>query len=509
MRIAAERLSWSVRDKSIVHDVSLDIDSGESVGLIGPNGSGKSSLLRCLAGLRTPVSGTVRYDGEPIRDWDPRRIARLVAFVEQATDSNSDLRVAEVVGLGRTPFRDRWRGPNATDHAVVAAALAQSGLTELATRSWKSLSGGERQRAHIARALAQQPRCLLLDEPTNHLDVRHQLELMELLAATDQTVLVALHDLSLAARFCDRLALMHNGRLVAAGAPKDVLTPERLAEVFEVDAEVGLDSLGNLTVAYQGVAPQAPTRGGVFVDRTATGPALLAQLPPPLPPEQIIELNQPKADLHTTRHHEWNGWTFETPPGVFMPGWTSRMIHDRLLDGRIEVRGRRYAAMGVGVGVEAVAAGVRGAREIYAIDVHPGSVAATIRHYERLVGEHPETSLIPVVGDLFGGLPDGVRLDVITFNPPAVSQIVSDDPAVVRNVCVGASLLARFFAQINDRNLLAPDGEVFLIVSNTADLRAIIRDALGQGFIPEINYLHDWQDGVLTFLFRLTRGGQA
>ncbi len=245
------------------------------------------------------------------------------------------------------------------------------------------------------------------------------------------------------------------------------------------------------------------------MDTTASGPALLKQLPPPLPAERIIAVNQPKADLHTTRSHEWNGWTFEVPPGVFMPGWTSRMIHERLLDGRIDVRGRRYGAMGVGLGVEAVVAGIRGAREIHAIDIHPESVATTVRHYERLVGEREGTALIPVVGDLFDGLPEGVRLDVVTFNPPAVSQTVSDDPDVVRNVCVGASLPARFFAQLNEKDLLAPGGEVFLVVSNTADLHTIIRHALDQGFTPRIDHLHDWQDGVVTFLFRLTRGGRA
>ncbi|MFJ3582225.1 ABC transporter ATP-binding protein [Streptomyces sp. NPDC090127] len=258
MRITAERLSWSVAGTTVVRDVSLDIVPGETVGLLGPNGSGKSSLLRCLAGLRVPDAGTVRYDGEPVRDWGARRIARHVAFVEQDSGSDSDLRVADLVGLGRTAYRSRWRGPDAQDRAVVVAALDRVGLTALADRPWKALSGGERQRAHIARALAQQPYCLLLDEPTNHLDIKHQLELMELLSATDQTVLVAAHDLSLAARYCDRLLLMHRGRLVADGSPAHVLDPERLAAVFEVDAELAADALGNLTVAYRG--PLSPSR---------------------------------------------------------------------------------------------------------------------------------------------------------------------------------------------------------------------------------------------------------
>ncbi|MFD5653391.1 ABC transporter ATP-binding protein [Streptomyces sp. NPDC127039] len=257
MRIGAEGLTWSVSGRTVVRDVTLEVAPGETVGLIGPNGSGKSSLLRCLAGLRAPTAGTVRYDGKPIADWNARRVAGLVAFVEQASETDTDLRVADVVGLGRTPFRGRWRGPDATDRAVVDAALSRVGLAELADRHWKSLSGGERQRAHIARALAQRPWCVLLDEPTNHLDVRHQLELMELLVGTAQTVLVALHDLSLAARYCDRLLLMHRGGLVASGPPQVVLTPARLAEVFGVEARVGRDSAGNLTVTYRGTSPQA------------------------------------------------------------------------------------------------------------------------------------------------------------------------------------------------------------------------------------------------------------
>ncbi|WP_406860652.1 ABC transporter ATP-binding protein [Streptomyces sp. HUAS MG47] len=252
MRITAEALSWSAAGTPVVREVGADIAPGETVGLLGPNGSGKSSLLRCLAGLRTPDAGTVRYDGEPVREWSARRIARHVAFVAQDSGADSDLRVADVVGLGRTPFRDRWRGPDATDRAVIAAALERVGLTALADRPWRALSGGERQRAHLARALAQQPYALLLDEPTNHLDVKHQLELMQFLARTGQTVLVALHDLSLAARYCDRLLLLHHGRLVASGPPAAVLTAERLAQVFGVDAELTTDPLGHPTVAYRG-----------------------------------------------------------------------------------------------------------------------------------------------------------------------------------------------------------------------------------------------------------------
>ncbi|XTZ14491.1 hypothetical protein ACQSSU_23825 [Micromonospora echinospora] len=232
----------------------------------------------------------------------------------------------------------------------------------------------------------------------------------------------------------------------------------------------------------------------------------LADLPPVLPTDHILAINQPKADLHTRRDYAWNGMTFDLPPGVFHPGETSRMLHQRLLDGDIETRGRRYAAMGVGAGVEAVAAGLRGADTVYALDVHPASVAATERHYRTHVGARSDTRLVPLVSDLFDALPDGTRLDVVTFNPPAVSQPVSADPDVVRNVCVGASLVTRFLDQLVDRDLLADQGEVFLILSNTAELRAIIGHAVGRGLAVTVHHRHDWHDGVVTFLFRLTGG---
>lgn len=242
------------------------------------------------------------------------------------------------------------------------------------------------------------------------------------------------------------------------------------------------------------------------MSQAVTGRALLESLPPTLPTERIISLNTPKADLHTHRRYEWDGWEFDLPPGVFLPGATSRMIHERVRDGDIAVAGRAYLAMGVGLGIEAIVAGLRGARVIYALDVHPESVRTTARYYERLVGQPEHTTFVPVVADVLDGFPAGVQVDVITFNPPAVSRPVSEDPDVVRNVCVGRPLLAEFFAQIVRRDLLAPGGEVFVIASNTADLRGIIGDALGLGFTAEVHYRHEWHDDVRTYLFRLQRG---
>ncbi len=235
------------------------------------------------------------------------------------------------------------------------------------------------------------------------------------------------------------------------------------------------------------------------------GQSLLNALPPPLPADRIVALNQSKSDLHTYRSYEWNGWTFEAPPGVFLPGQTSRMIFDRLRAETIAVRGCRYVAMGVGLGVETVAAGVVGAREIYAVDVHPDSVCTAHRHFESHIGSSAPTTFVPVVADVFEGFPAGVQAEVITFNPPAVSQPVSEDPHVVRNVCAGTGLLEKFFAQLAERELLAPGGEVFVVASTTADLRGIVGHALEYGLSPEVFDLHDWQDGVVTYLFRFVR----
>ncbi|RST17694.1 methyltransferase [Streptomyces sp. WAC05374] len=255
-----------------------------------------------------------------------------------------------------------------------------------------------------------------------------------------------------------------------------------------------------------------------MTDRPAVGAAasrddaraLLESLPDTLPRDEILAINSSPSDIHTTRTYAYNGWTFVLPPGVFRPGDTSRIIHDRLLDGTIPVAGRSYAAMGAGLGVEAVIAGTLGAREVYAADVHPDSVATATGHYRRIVGDRPGTVFRPLVSNLFEEFPDSARLDVITFNPPAVSTRTSDDPTVVRNVCVGAGIVTRFFDQIVTRDLLAPDGEIHLVVSNTAELRRIVGHAVDAGFRPEVVHHRTWEgDNCRAFLFKLIRRAAA
>ncbi|WP_137150219.1 ABC transporter ATP-binding protein [Devosia sp. FKR38] len=238
MTIKADNLIWSIGSKPIVNGVSLTVQPGKTLGLLGPNGSGKTSLLRLLTGLRRPHAGQVTLDGTDIATIGRRALARRVAFIEQHATTNANLRVIDVVKLGRFPHQTMFSGWTAADATAVAEALARTGLTDKAEQSWQSLSGGERQRAQLARALAQSPRELILDEPTNHLDVQHQISLLRLVSDLPVTSIIALHDLNHAAMFCDELLVLRAGQVVAAGTPEAVLTRDLLAEVFHVDAHV-------------------------------------------------------------------------------------------------------------------------------------------------------------------------------------------------------------------------------------------------------------------------------
>ncbi|MDI6104773.1 ABC transporter ATP-binding protein [Actinoplanes sp. NEAU-A12] len=263
-RITATGLSWSVKGHRLLHDIHLDARDGQIVGLLGPNGSGKTTLLRLLAGLRRPDTGTVRYDGTNLRDLNRRSLARRLAVVEQDISTHDHVSVRQVVELGRTPFRGRFDALTTHDQQIIDAALERTNITDKQHRSWHTLSGGERQRTQLARALAQQPREILLDEPTNHLDIRHQLELLELLTTLEITCVIALHDLNLAARYCDHIVMLDHGRVVAAGTPDIVLTAELIASVYGVDVLVDREpTTGVLRVTYL-----APTGIGQPVNQT-------------------------------------------------------------------------------------------------------------------------------------------------------------------------------------------------------------------------------------------------
>ena len=196
--------------------------------------------MRLVAGLQRPTAGHAELDGQTLRALGPRGIARRLAFVAQQADTGDRLPARRAVELGRTPWLSALRPWNAEDDRIVTKALVAVGMQELADRDWHTLSGGERQRIHIARALAQQPRILLLDEPANHLDIHHQLAILRLIGTLGLTTLIALHDLN-QAMVCDRVGVLHRGRLVACGPPREVLTPDLLARVFAVQARELVD----------------------------------------------------------------------------------------------------------------------------------------------------------------------------------------------------------------------------------------------------------------------------
>lgn len=223
---------------TLVDGVSLSVGAGEVVGLLGPNGSGKSSLLRTVYRVGVPASGSVLVDGSDVRSRPARWVAQRVGVVLQDMPSDFPLTVREVVAMGRSPHKRPLAADDPVDHALVGSALELLDLTTLAGRRFATLSGGERQRTLVARALVGRPALLVMDEPTNHLDVRHQLALLELVRELGLPTLVALHDLNLAARYCDRLCLLDAGRAVATGSPAQVLTPERISAVYGVTATV-------------------------------------------------------------------------------------------------------------------------------------------------------------------------------------------------------------------------------------------------------------------------------
>ena len=230
------------RGRAVLRSVDLSVAAGERVALIGPNGAGKSTLLRVATGLVRPAAGRVILAGSPIERLDREAIARRLAVVPQQATLPFATRVEEVVALGRLPHEDPFRGARPADRAAVAAAIERVGVGHLLGRDARELSLGERQLVLVALAVAQASPILVLDEPTVHLDLRHQVGTMDLLedlnARDGATILAVLHDLGLAALYFPRLVLLDAGRVVADGTPSEVLTPDRIREVFGVDPAI-------------------------------------------------------------------------------------------------------------------------------------------------------------------------------------------------------------------------------------------------------------------------------
>lgn len=238
MTLEARQVSYSIQDQRILQEVSMQIREKQFVGLIGPNGSGKSTLLKNMYRLLKPENGTVLLNEQDIFKQSSKNIAKNLAVVSQETPVLFDFTVHDLVSMGRTPHKKLLELDQERDFQIVKDALNQTGITHLEKRSFSSLSGGEKKRVMVARALAQQAQILILDEPTNHLDIQHQLQLMDLIQTLHLTVVAALHDLNIAAMYCDQIYVLQQGQIVCFGTPEEVLTPALLQDVFGVYADI-------------------------------------------------------------------------------------------------------------------------------------------------------------------------------------------------------------------------------------------------------------------------------
>lgn len=234
--IRLEDVTAQVEGHVVVRGVSLTVPPGTKLALVGTNGAGKSTLLRAAAGIAEPAAGRVLLDGRPVGAMRPRERARVISFVSQEETPPDDLRLGEMVALGRIPYRSPWSMDTHGEMHIVRESLAALGLGDRLETPCTNLSGGERRRAMIARGLAQRCPVLMLDEPTNHLDIAWQLRLLDLLGAQPTTVIAAIHDIDTVLRHFDLVAVLHDGRMEASGRPAEVLNAGLMGEAFAVEA---------------------------------------------------------------------------------------------------------------------------------------------------------------------------------------------------------------------------------------------------------------------------------
>jgi iron complex transport system ATP-binding protein len=251
MELDITNVSITLSGKKIVSEVSAHVASGEFVGLLGPNGSGKSTYLKSIYKFLTPDSGQAKLDDFDIFTGSSKELATKMSVISQFQEFNFDFSVMQMVLMGRTPFKKLLEEDTEKDREIARNALKDVGLDGFESRDYSTLSGGEKQRVVLARAIAQTPGFMILDEPTNHLDIKYQLKILSVVQSMKIGVLAALHDLTLASLFCDRLYILKDGVVVASGTPSEVLTKETIKEVYEVDCEIIRDPVsGRLSITY-------------------------------------------------------------------------------------------------------------------------------------------------------------------------------------------------------------------------------------------------------------------
>ena len=241
MELLAEAIKMTFGKKAVLKGIDFSLRNKEFLGIIGPNGSGKSTLLKCIYRVQKPTAGKIFFNGKNLDELSYRESALQLAVVAQHDAYNFDFTVLDVVLMGRSPHKKMLQRDNLEDYALARKALAVVGLADFEERSFSTLSGGEQQRVILARALTQQTECLVLDEPTNHLDIKYQLQIMDIVKSLNLTVISAIHDLNIAAMYCDRLIAIKDGEVYGIGTPQELLTEAFIYEMYEVKCQVKND----------------------------------------------------------------------------------------------------------------------------------------------------------------------------------------------------------------------------------------------------------------------------
>lgn len=251
MELRADNIWVTLSDTDIVKDISIKVKDKQFVGLIGPNGCGKSTLLKSIYKVIKPKNGKVYLNELDVLKSGPKMVSKLMGVVGQFNEMSFDFSVREMVLMGRTPHKGLMEADTQADFQIVKDALAKVSLSEYEDRSYASLSGGEKQRVILARAIAQQPEFLILDEPTNHLDIKYQLQILSVVKRMRVGTLAALHDLELAAHYCDYLYVVKKGKIAACGTPEEILTKRLISDIYEVECEIYKNPVtGGLSIAY-------------------------------------------------------------------------------------------------------------------------------------------------------------------------------------------------------------------------------------------------------------------
>ncbi|GKU83978.1 ABC transporter ATP-binding protein [Niallia sp. NCCP-28] len=251
MDLKIENIEINLGARKIIKGIDLNVLNNSFVALLGPNGSGKSTLLKAAYRVLKPSNGTIYLDQSKLEDIPTKQIAQNMSVVSQFQSNSFDFTVQEVVLMGRTPHLKALEKESGSDYHIVEEALRKTGLLDFKNRKISLLSGGEKQRVALARAIVQSPSLMILDEPSNHLDIKYQLDILHIIKKLGVNVLSALHDISLAAQFCDYIYFIKAGEIVYDGKPEEVITKEILKEIYEVDCEVFKDPRTNhLSISY-------------------------------------------------------------------------------------------------------------------------------------------------------------------------------------------------------------------------------------------------------------------